>query len=168
MGVVAGEQGDPSRQQANWEAFLRCDASEAVKLERSAAPQNQALARLATELYPQESQGWFWLAEISAAQHQEEQAIQQYQQVLRVDPLDSLAWCRLGTLFSARNPQQAEEAYLQCCYLGDPGSNGCYNAGHIAEEQGNLLEAIRIYRLSHYQVALQRADDLEKQVTPAP
>jgi len=55
----------------------------------------------------------------------------------------------------------AQDAYSQFCHHGDPGSNGCYNAGRIYEETGDYSEALHYYRLSRWSESLRRADELE-------
>jgi hypothetical protein len=55
----------------------------------------------------------------------------------------------------------ARNAFIQCCNHGDPGSHGCYNAGRIEQERGQLETAILFYRLSHWEEAHRRADELE-------
>jgi tetratricopeptide (TPR) repeat protein len=167
-GVVAGRMGDLALQQADWSAFLNCGLLASFPLVHAGAPNNQALAQQAIKIYPDKSEAWFWLAEISAGQGQKDLAIQQYRRVVALDPINALAWCHLGKVLADNDIAEAREAYLNCCYNGDPGSNGCYNAGRLAELQGNLSEAIRIYRYSHWQPARRRADELEKQLMPPP
>ena len=53
---------------------------------------------------------------------------------------------------------------FQACLNGDPGANGCYGAGSIARELGDLEAAIRYYRLSNWEEALSLADELENQL----
>jgi hypothetical protein len=63
--------------------------------------------------------------------------------------------------------EQAANAYLNCCLNGDPGSNGCYGAGCMMERLGNLPQAIAYYyRLSCWEEAQNRADELERQANP--
>lgn len=71
-------------------------------------------------------------------------------------------WVVFGGLLSKRDPQAALEAYLQSCYHGDSGANGCLGASRMAEKLGDPRAAIQYYRLSRYRGALQRADELEQ------
>lgn len=167
-GLIAFRLGYTNHQQDLWSEFLNCHDTAALSLVHAGAPDNLALAQQAVRLYPDQAESWLWLAEISASKKWIEPAIQYYHRVVQLDPAYGTAWCRLGNLLYLIDRNQAKDAYLQCCYLGDPGSNGCQHAGRIEEEQGNLLEAIRIYRLSHYEAAHQRADELENQLTPTP
>ena len=91
-----------------------------------------------------------------------EQAIQLYREGLTAKPADGVRWNELGDLLVKSDPQAAIEAYLQACYHGDPGEHGCYEAGKLAEEQGDILSAIRYYRLSDWDMALQRANELKQ------
>jgi len=96
------------------------------------------------------------------AKSQPERAIQLYRQGLQRKPYDGVRWYELGDLLSKTDPQAAIEAYLQSCYNGDPGNHGCYGAGLVAEEQGDIQSAIRYYRMSRWEGALQRAGRLEQ------
>lgn len=103
----------------------------------------------------------FILASI-LAKSQPERAILLYRQGLQHKPNDGVRWYELGDLLSKIDPSTAIEAYLQSCHYGDPGKHGCYGAGLVAEQQGNLRLAIKYYRLSNWEVALQKADQLEQ------
>jgi hypothetical protein len=58
--------------------------------------------------------------------------------------------------------EKEKGAFLNCCYFGDPGKNVCWNAGRVSEEQGNFQQAIEYYRLSRWEMALERAKVLEE------
>ncbi len=62
------------------------------------------------------------------------------------------------------NTQHALEAFLTCCNIDDAGSNGCYGAGRMAEKLGDPQKAIEYYRLSRWDGALKRADELEAEL----
>lgn len=95
------------------------------------------------------------------------EGIRLYEEDLRLYPDDGYHWREFGDVLVKNNqPGSAIEAYLQSCYQGDPGSNGCYRAGLTAEGMGDITDAIRYYRLSKWSVSLERADQLEKQLTP--
>ena len=97
---------------------------------------------------------------------QPDRAIQLYRQGLQHKPHDGVRWRELGDLLSRTDPRAALEAYLESCYNGDPGSNGCYGAGRMMEKLGDPQQAIEYYRRSHWEGALNRADELEKQLIP--
>jgi tetratricopeptide (TPR) repeat protein len=160
-GALAGRLGDPASQQADWSAFLNCGYDSAPRLVHAALPQNQVLAQQAVQMYPEQSEAWFWLAENSAAGGQPEQAIQNYRRAVELAPADALAWCRLGGLLYNENLAQSRDAFIQCCFHGDPGSNGCVNAGGISEKLGDYPQALHYYRLSHWAESHRRADELE-------
>jgi tetratricopeptide (TPR) repeat protein len=102
------------------------------------------------------------LGDLSKASSNLPLASQYYAESARLNPSDGLAWCRLGWVEEAQERlPSALDAFWQCCQNGDPGSNGCYSAGRVAEKLGDIPAAIRYYRLSHWSPALQRADELE-------
>ncbi len=160
-GMLAARLGDPASQQAAWSAFLNCPSPAALRLVYAGAPQDLTLAQQAMQMYPDQAEAWFWLAELSVAGGQPEQAIQYYQRAVQLAPADALTWCRLGSLLNSRDPSQSRQAYIQCCFYGDPGSNGCYNAGRISEQLGDFNQAIHYYRRSRWSEAHRLADDLE-------
>ena len=96
------------------------------------------------------------------AEEQPERAIELYHQGLEGKPNDGVRWYELGNLLVETDPQAALAAYHQSCHNGDPGSHGCYPAGLLAEELGDLPLALQYYRLSRWEGALQRAAELEK------
>jgi tetratricopeptide (TPR) repeat protein len=103
----------------------------------------------------------FMMASILSG-NQPERAIQLYRQGLQDNPSDGVRWYQLGDLLAKGDPKAGLEAYLQSCYHGDPGAHGCYGAGLMAEKLGDIPSAIRYYRLSKWQDALQRAIQLEQ------
>lgn len=96
------------------------------------------------------------------AEEQPSRAIQLYRQGLELKPYDGVRWYELGDLLDDIDPQAAIQAYLQSCYKGDPGHHGCYGAGQVAKNLGDIQLAIYYYRMSRWDVAHQRAEQLEK------
>jgi tetratricopeptide (TPR) repeat protein len=160
-GILAARLGDLPSQQADWSAFLSCPSSDAPRLAHAGAPLDPVLAEQAVQIYPDQAEAWFWLAEVSAAEGRPEQAIQHYQRVVQLTPADALAWCRLGFLLYNQESSQSRPAYIRCCLYGDPGSNGCYNAGRLSEQLGDYEQALHYYRRSRWSEAHRLADDLE-------
>jgi tetratricopeptide (TPR) repeat protein len=98
-----------------------------------------------------------------------DKAIELYREGLRYNPADGVRWKELAELLRKDYPEEALNAYIKSCRLGDPGFHGCYNAGLIYEEMGNYQEAIKFYRLSKWQVSQERVPELEiKSGTPQP
>ena len=85
-----------------------------------------------------------------------------FRELLKFRPYDGIYWRELGDILRDHDPQAAIEAYLKSCYNGDPGSNGCYRAGLVAEALGDNESAIRYYRLSKWSGSLEQADRLEQ------
>jgi len=126
------------------------------------APQRTDLAYRASQLFPQEARIWLWLGDLARTDEDLELADKYFTESTRLDPYSGLAWCRLG---GVKEKQElfvdAVDAFWQCCQNGDPGSHGCYGAGRMAEKLGDIPNAIRYYRRSHFSRALERADELE-------
>jgi tetratricopeptide (TPR) repeat protein len=162
-GWVANRLGQEGERDLAWGVTIRC-LPQYILMLRILAPQNQALAELAVQEQPAAAEAWFWLANLRVKQSADE-AIELYQRGLDLKPQDGLRWRELGDLWLTTNqPQSALEAYLQSCYHGDPGSNGCYGAGRIVEDMGDFQTAIRYYRLSRWSGAHERAAQLEQQL----
>ena len=126
------------------------------------APERVDLASRAAQLYPQDAQIWLWLGDLAKTDKDLALATAYFTESTRLDPDYGLAWCRLGTVKESQGQLQAAmEALWQCCQNGDPGSNGCNGAGRVAEKLGDIPTAIQYYRRSHWQPALDRADELE-------
>lgn len=165
VGVEAGKRGDLAGQRHIWEQALGC-APNYLSLLQAVLPQDKGMALLATQRYPDSSKAWFWLGEaIAPTDHLA--ARQAYLRTVALAPDDGLAWCRLGSSYEHDGePEKASEAFLNCCLNGDRGSNGCYGAGRIMERLGNVQKAIEYYRLSRWEGALKRAEELENQLKP--
>lgn len=173
LGHLARSRGDIPVRDAAWRDVIRCDPGYVAFLMKI-LPDDAPLALYATQAQPTAASGWFWLAEIRGgfiaynftavtdANRSEITAL--LQRGLALDPGDGLRWRELGDLLRPNDPQAAIAAYLQSCFHGDPGSNGCWLAGLTAEQLGDLPNAIRYLRYSHWQGARDRADELEAQL----
>ena len=84
---------------------------------------------------------------------------------LALAPDSGQRWLELARLLAGRDDQASLEAYLQACLNGDPGANGCAHAASIVEARGDLATAIRYYRLSNWEEAQRRADELERSLS---
>lgn len=125
-------------------------------------PQRADLAYRAAQLYPQEARIWLWMGDLTRTDEDIKLADKYFTESTRLDPYYGLAWCRLGAVKEQQGLlQDAVDAFWQCCENGDPGSNGCNGAGRVAEKLNDIPSAIRYYRRSHWQPALDRADELE-------
>jgi tetratricopeptide (TPR) repeat protein len=163
-GVLANTQQLDSVSKAQLQQAVTCSPTNIAML-RALFPQDVALAALAVEQWPQNATAYFWAGKSSAVNGDTSAAVGYYRQGLRLDPYDGLSWLELGDLLAETDPQSAIEAYLQACYNGDPGSNGCWRAGQVAESLGDTQAAIRYYRYSAWSGALDRAALVESQIT---
>lgn len=157
-GFLAQSRDDEPARDAAWQASIRCDPARIVLLHKM-LPEDTAFAVYATEVHPSVAEGWFWRAEamggfanynftnVTDANRGEIAAL--LQEGLALNPRDGLRWRELGDILRSVDSQAAIEAYLQSCFNGDPGSNGCWLAGHVAEDLGDIESAIRYYRFSH-------------------
>ena len=160
--LVHHSRGDMSSRDQNLADAMHCD-DRLVILAHKFFPEDLGLAHLAIKAAPKNAEAWFWLAEVRS-EEDKEQAIELFKHGLALDPKDGVRWRMLGDLLRGGDPEGSISAYLQSCYNGDPGVNGCARAGSVAEQLGLYELAIQYYRLSKYQKALHRADELEAQL----
>jgi tetratricopeptide (TPR) repeat protein len=166
--ILAEKLHDAAYTNDHFVSFLSSGDPAALELVHSVLAHDPSMATLATQLYPGRSEAWFWLGEARSQSGETEQAIPAYQQAAALDPNAGQAWCILGNLLRGQSRSQARDAYVQCCLNGDPGSNGCFNAGAIEEQWGNIQNAIYYYRLSHWEGSQSQADRLEERLAPVP
>ena len=161
-GLVRHLMGDTTGRAAAWSDLVICSADYTDYM-AVLAPSDAGLARVAIDAQPRSAAGYFWLAPALAADSPDE-AIALFREGLRLAPDDGRRWLALAELLEPRDRAAALEAYLQACHNGDPGANGCLRAGSLAESQGDIATAIRYYRLSKWEGALDRAAELERQL----
>jgi putative inorganic carbon (HCO3(-)) transporter len=161
-GLVAQARGQKAKQDSAWTDLIRC-SPRFMRLLQIVAPNNQRLAELAVRAQPESAEAFFWLAKI-CTKDAPDKAIMLYREGLRLNPHDGLNWRWLGDLLARQDPQAAIEAYLQSCYNGDPGANGCWLAGRTAEQLGDTAAAIQYYRMSRWSGAHERAEKLEREM----
>lgn len=161
-GLVRHMNGDSDGRGAIWRDLLGCSDDYTGYMSVLAAD-DVALARHAVAVQPNSAASHFWLAAAVSADTPAE-AIELYRTGLRLSPHDGHRWLALAELLEPGEPAAALEAYLQACRNGDPGANGCLRAGSLAEGDGNFAAAIEYYRLSKWSGALDRADELERQL----
>jgi hypothetical protein len=158
-GLVAEARGNAELKNSVWKELIGCDPR-FVKLVRLADSSDLALAEAAVALQPAEAESYFWLAELRVPEAPV-QAAQLYVRGLGLDPYNGLRWLELGNLVAETQPRMALDAYVNSCENGDPGANGCYRAGQVAEALGDRRSAIRYYRMSRWSAAISRAEQLE-------
>jgi tetratricopeptide (TPR) repeat protein len=156
---------DQEQQISIYQTVMTC-SQDYWPLVLSIQPTNLTLATQAVELKPQDSSAWLWLARAQDAKDPKA-ALPAYLKVVSLDQYNGPAWCRIGTLYWAQSKhEQAKDAYLNCCKNEDPGDNGCYNAGRMAEILGNPRQAIEYYRMSKSDAVVKLAVELEKKIKP--
>jgi tetratricopeptide (TPR) repeat protein len=124
-------------------------------------PANLQLASLANQIHPDNTFTIHWIIEIidPGISIQSKPLIEK---ILSIDPKDGVAWRYLGIIYLKEgNIPLAIDAHINCCLNGDPGVNGCFNAGRLLEEQGDYDEALYYYRLSRWIKSQEAADKLE-------
>lgn len=159
-GLAFHMAGDPVGRAAAWGALLECTGDYTGFMSVLAAG-DVDLARLAVTAQPEEAAGYYWLGELMA-QESPADAITVYLRGLTLDPNNGRQWIALARLLQPVDEAAALDAYIQACLNGDPGANGCLNAGELARRRGDTQLAIEYYRLSHYPEARARADELER------
>ena len=125
--------------------------------------ENQELASMAVLRYPEDTASLYWLiwATDPAISNNESKPI--IQKILSMTPNDGLAWRYLGIILIREGDiQGAIDAHINCCNNGDPGSNGCYNAGRLYEQIGDYENAIKYYSFSKNEGYRANADRLEE------
>jgi hypothetical protein len=175
LGLAYDRLGMVAARDRAWQTALACSSNYlsfflALKID------NQKLAEESTLLYPESPYSWFWYADTLTDKASLDdwtkpsnpldldRLVLAYRKGLSLDPGNGLRWRRLGDILHVSDPQAAIQAYLQSCYHGDPGVNGCYRAGLTAEKLGDLENAVAYYRLSKWSGSLEQADRLEQQL----
>ncbi|NOY06062.1 MAG: hypothetical protein GXO82_05455 [Chlorobi bacterium] len=146
-GVYARKRGNVRRSDSLFARLIRCtDAYD--RLLYLTETNNQKLAELAVRFHPDHAEALFWLAQICSTKAPI-RAMRLYRQGLALNPADGLRWRHLGDVYARlREFQNAIYAYGQSCRHGDPGANGCWRAGRMAERLGDYATALKYYRLS--------------------
>lgn len=173
MGIIAHKRSEYTIRNSAWMASIQCDPRY-IRLAYLLIPDEESIAKYAVQVQPDTAEGWFWLAEMDYAiwrgseirdlsEQDQIDAIRYFKEGLQSDPKDGLRWRELGDLLVNDNPQAAIDAYLQSCFNGDPGYNGCRLAGSTAEKLGDIDNAIKYYRYSRWEDVLNRASELEAQ-----
>lgn len=162
-GLLYQAAGESAARSAAWKDLLAC-TDRFTRYMSVVAAEDTDLARKATQLHPESAAAHFWLA-AALTDEDPDAAIVLYRQGLSLDPGYAYGWQMLGDLLVSRDALTAEEAYYQSCINGDPGANGCLRAGGLAEARGDIVKAIEYLRLSKFDEAQARADDLEAQLS---
>jgi tetratricopeptide (TPR) repeat protein len=154
-GLIAGSQGDLEGRNTYWRVAVQC-SPKFIEMLSLIIPDDRAMAEFVVASHPETAESWFWMAQLD-----DERVIEFYERGLALDPTAGLRWKEYGDLIVEEDPERAIQAYLQSCLNGDPRYNGCWLAGKMAEQLGDIPRAIRYYRFSLWKGAWNRADELE-------
>ena len=146
---------------ADTSELLACSSIH-MRMLRKLYSEDLELATQAAQLYPDETAPLYWLIQATdpSISNESKPVIQK---ILSMTPNDGLAWRYLGIiLIREGNIPAAIEAHINCCNNGDPGSNGCYNAGRLYEQIGDYENAIKYYSFSKNEGYRANADRLEE------
>jgi tetratricopeptide (TPR) repeat protein len=151
-GRLAQCQGRDDRAKALWSQMLAQTAMR-MDLVRATWPWDVILARLATEMYPEQATASFWLGDALREEGDAIGAIAAYEAGLQLEPTAALVWDRVGRLYEdVGDPEKAVHAYDRACYYVDRGKNGCLHAGRVYLELNKYEEAADRYRTSLQQL----------------
>lgn len=161
-GYVAHLNGDLINRRRYWLQTITC-SSEYVGGVYREANDEKVFAEAAVKLRPEFEMSWFWLASLTI---DPSVAVGLYKQVVLLNPYFGLAWYRLAENQELIHQYDAAiNSYLESCKYLNRGSDCYVRVGKIKEILGNPWSAIYYYRLSIYEGAHQRADELEQQLT---
>ncbi len=128
-------------------------------------PENLELANLAVWEYPNEVTPYYWVINATDPSLREIPK-GPVEKILSINPKEGLAWRYMGLIYLKEgNIPAAIDAHIQSCYNGDPGSNGCYNAGRLYEQIGDYQNAIKYYSFSKNEGYRANADHLEAELS---
>ena len=158
----AAAQGDVEARDLAYQQAAACDPVY-VKYLHTMYSQDLEMAQSILQTQPGSAESWFWVGDLIP-----ERKVEYYRQGLAIDPKDGRRWISLGDALHQTDPQAAIQAYLQGCYNGDPGYNGCGRAGNIAQSLGLYEDAVRYYLLSSYPPFRQKGLDLAQKIKLQP
>lgn len=128
-------------------------------------PENLELANLAVRANPNEVTPYYWVIYAKDPSLREIPKVA-VQKILSINSKEGLAWRYLGLIYLKEgNILAAIDAHINSCNNGDPGVNGCVNAGRLLEQEGKFEEAIYYYRKSLWQPSQDAADRLEAELS---
>lgn len=129
-------------------------------------PSSYMLAEFAVQTYPKLTFPLYWIFNLSYPTNITGSKLT-ILKILSINSNDGIAWRFLGKiLLEEGNIPGAIEANINCCKNLDPlGSNGCYHAGRLLEQEGRYKEALIFYRSSRWPPSHDAADRLESELS---
>lgn len=163
LSLNSGPQSYSSNNQIG-ENMVRC-SKVFMRMVRFRYPLERNLAELAVQMYPDDTFPLYWLAEsMGKKTTPEKKPI--FERILAINPKDGVAWRYMGIIYvTEKNIPAAIQAHINSCMYGDPGSNGCFNAGVLFEQIGDYENALYYYRLSRWIKSQEAADMLEAKLS---
>jgi len=143
--------------------FIHCTKLYA-NMVRVLYPNDLELASEANYYYPNTKDFLYWV--VDSTQTDYELAVMKLNEILDLDPNDSVAWRRLGdNLWRNGDNIAGLQAYLNACEINDRESNGCYYVGYSYKAMGELEKAIYYFWLSYWSPSWEIADQLETELS---
>lgn len=127
-------------------------------------PKDLELALEAEISYPKTKDYLYWV--LDSAESDIELSKKTINELIILDPQDTVAWQRLGwLLWNNGNQEEGLQAYLKACEINDRESNGCYYVGISYRSLGDIENAIFYFRKSYWPPSWEIADQLEAEVS---
>lgn len=127
-------------------------------------PSDLYLASQANNFYPNTKEYLYWV--VDSTQTDYDLAIMKLNEILVLDPNDTVAWRRLGdNLWRNGDKEAGLQAYLNACEINDRESNGCYYVGTSYRAMGELEKSLYYFRLSYWPPSWEIADRLEAELS---
>ncbi|OJX38340.1 MAG: hypothetical protein BGO78_10080 [Chloroflexi bacterium 44-23] len=137
---------------------------ESVDMTYFLLPKDVFLAKVAINLYPEDVNNYYWLL-ASLEESDVNLAAKLSKEFVVLFPTDALLWGMSGRLLWLNAQyEDALQAYINACKINDRVSNGCYYVGISYRSLGDLVEAIKYFRLSIFPSSQLEADNLEAQL----
>ena len=178
VGILADALQDDDLNRKARKVSLMCDPW-IMPMHYLLAPEDKELADLALKNHPHHPLSWFWKGEVLLIEVfgndlnkayldfrfgkavAPRQVVELYKIGLHLEPKNSFRWEKLGDMQMSFDKNAAFDSYLKSCLTVGSKIHGCWLAGQIAEENGDIALAIYIYRLSNYPIISDRATFLE-------
>jgi len=128
-------------------------------------PRDKLLAELAIKEYPNITIGLYWLIDCIDKQ-EEETILSLYHQIVSMNPEDGYAWRPIGRDYEQKKMfDEALRAYILSCNNNDPFGSACHSAAVLFENKGDMVNALKFYKLSRWEKSIPEIERLEKSIS---